>query len=321
MRVLITRRLAIDPRPLLGPEAVIDQLEGERAPVRELLLERARESHALLSMVVDKIDAELLDQSPLLRIVANHAVGVDNIDVPACTARGVQVTNTPDVLTDSTADLTWTLLLAVARRLREGERLLREGRFLGWTPTLLLGLELNGATLGVHGFGRIGQAVARRAAGFGMRVVFHSRSQVPQALAQSLHARQVPFNELLASSDIISIHCPSTPETLHAYGARQFAAMKRGAILINTARGPIVDEAALVAALEAGTLGGAGLDVFEREPLVNPALLGRDDVVLLPHLGSATQATRARMATLALTDIARVLRGERPLHPVNQPLP
>ena len=305
-RVLITRRLALAPDSVLGAGIEIDQHDSEEALERRELLRRVREVSALLAVLGDRVDRELLDAAPRLRIVANHAVGYDNVDVPACTARGVWVTNTPDVLTDATADLTWALILALARRVREGERLLRAGEFRGWAPTMLLGRELRGQTLGVLGYGRIGRAVARRAEGFGMRVLFTSRGG------------GVPFDELLQDSDVLSIHCPLNAQTRHLIGAAELLRMKRGAMLVNTARGPIVDEAALVAALESGYLGGAGLDVFENEPAVHPGLLNRDDVVLLPHLGSATQETRQSMARIALEQVERVLRGERPTTAVNE---
>ena len=305
-RVLITRRLALAPDSVLGAGIEIDQHDSEEALERRELLRRVREVSALLAVLGDRVDRELLDAAPRLRIVANHAVGYDNVDVPACTARGVWVTNTPDVLTDATADLTWALILALARRVREGERLLRAGEFRGWAPTMLLGRELRGQTLGVLGYGRIGRAVARRAEGFGMRVLFTSRGG------------GVPFDELLQDSDVLSIHCPLNAQTRHLIGAAELLRMKRGAMLVNTARGPIVDEAALVAALESGYLGGAGLDVFENEPAVHTGLLNRDDVVLLPHLGSATQETRQSMARIALEQVERVLRGERPTTAVNE---
>jgi glyoxylate reductase len=233
-------------------------------------------------------------------------VGYDNVDVPACTARGVWVTNTPDVLTDATADLAWALILALARRLREGERMLRAGEFRGWAPTMLLGRELRGRTLGILGYGRIGRAVARRAEGFGMRVLFTARGG------------GVALEELLEQSDVLSIHCPLNPQTRHLIGPAELLRMKRGSFLVNTARGPIVDEAALVAVLQSGHLGGAALDVFENEPAVHPGLIGREDVVLLPHLGSATRETREKMARIALEQVERVLRGERPTTAVNE---
>ncbi|TMA28398.1 MAG: D-glycerate dehydrogenase [Deltaproteobacteria bacterium] len=305
-RVFIARRLALDPRQVLGAGVEIDLHDSESALPRAELLRRAHESSGLVATLADKVDGELLDAAPRLRIVANHAVGYDNVDVPACTRRSVWVTNTPDVLTDATADLTWALILALARRLREGERLLRSGGFSGWAPTMLLGRELRGRTLGIFGYGRIGQAVARRAEGFGMRVLFNTRGG------------GVSFEELLEESDVLSIHVPLSTQTRHAFGPAELLRMKRGALLINTARGPIVDEAALVAALAARHLGGAGLDVFENEPAVHPGLAGRDDVVLLPHLGSATQEAREAMARIALSEVERVLRGERPLHAVNE---
>ena len=305
-RLFVARRLSIDPRSVVGAEVDLDIWDDELPPPRTELLERMAHADGAVTLVTDRVDAELLAAAPALRVVANHAVGVDNVDVPACTARSVWVTNTPGAVTESTADLTWALILAVARRVHEGERLVREGRFRAWAPTMLLGLELRGATLGVVGLGRIGQAVARRAEGFGMHVL-HTSSR-----------GGVPLDELLERSDVVTLHCPLNTGTRHLMDAQRLARMKRGAILINTSRGPVVDEAALVAALESGALGGAGLDVFENEPAIHPGLLGREDVVLLPHLGSATHATRAQMATMALTDALRVLRGERPLHPVNE---
>jgi glyoxylate reductase len=305
-RLFVARRLSIDPRTVVGREVDLDVWDEELPPPRDELLARVARADGILTLVTDTVDAELLASAPALRVVANHAMGVDNVDVAACTARGVWVTNTPGAVTESTADLTWALILAVARRVREGERLIREGRFRAWAPTMLLGLELRGATLGIVGLGRIGQAVARRAEGFGMQVL-HTSSR-----------GGVPLDELLQRSDVVTLHCPLSTATRHLINGERLARMKRGAILINTSRGAVIDEAALVAALESGALGGAGLDVFENEPLVHPGLVGRDDVVLLPHLGSATHKTRAQMATMALTDAARVLRGERPLHPVNE---
>jgi glyoxylate reductase len=305
-RVFITRRLALAPQSVLGAGIQIDQHDSEMALQRDELLRRVHQASGLLPILGDRVDKELLDSAPRLRIVANHAVGYDNVDVPACTARGVWVTNTPDVLTDATADLTWALILALARRLREGERMLRAGEFKGWAPTMLLGRELRDRTLGILGYGRIGRAVARRAEGFGMRVLFTARGG------------GVPFDELLEQSDVLSIHCPLTVQTRHLIGPAELLRMKRGALLVNTARGPIVDEAALVATLESGHLGGAALDVFEQEPMVHPGLIARDDVVLVPHLGSATQEAREKMAHIALSQIERVLRGERPTTAVNE---
>jgi glyoxylate reductase len=303
-RVFVTRKLALDPRELLR-DVELDQHDEEPAIPRAELLKRVRDVEALLPTLADRVDQELLDAAPKLKIVANHAVGYDNVDVPACTARGVWVTNTPGVLTDCTADLTWTLILSLVRRVREGERMMREGRFAGWAPTMLLGRELRGATLGLIGNGRIATAVEERGKAFGMKVIHHSRKS------------GVTLDELLAQSDIVSIHCPLSAETRHLIGAKELRQMKPGAQLINTARGPIVDEAALVKSLESGHLGGAGLDVFEEEPKVHQGLVGRDDVVLLPHLGSATVETRKAMARIALEQIGLYLSGKKLVTPVN----
>ena len=249
-RLFVARKLSLDPRRVLGTEVDIDLWDDEMPPSRSELLLRVAKAGGLLALLTERVDTELLDAAPSLRVVANHAVGVDNVDVRACTARGVWVTNTPDAVTESTADLTWALILAVARRVGEGERLVRSGRFRAWAPTLLLGLELRGATLGIVGLGRIGEAVARRARGFGMHVV-HSTQRGGLAL-----------EELLAQSDVVTLHCPLTAATRHLIDAHRLAQMKRGALLINTSRGPVVDEAALAAALESGQLGGAGLLVL-----------------------------------------------------------
>jgi glyoxylate reductase len=305
-RLFVARKLSLDPRTVVGPEVEVDVWDDDLPPPRKELLARVARADGLLALLTERVDRELLAAAPLLQVVANHAVGVDNVDVEACTERGVWVTNTPDAVTESTADLTWALILAAARRVGEGERLLRSGRFKAWTPTLLLGLELRGATLGIVGLGRIGEAVARRARGFGMHVV------------HTTNRGGIPLEELLGQSDVVTLHCPLTPETRHLIDARRLAQMKRGALLVNTSRGAVVDETALVAALESGHLCGAALDVYENEPAVHPGLVAREDVVLLPHLGSATTATRALMATMALSDAARVLRGERPVHPVNE---
>jgi len=321
-RIVITRALALEPlrilEPLLGMEGtafLLDAWSDEGPMPRAELFDRVAEVEALVCSPSDRIDRELLARAPKLRVVANHAVGVDNLDLAALAERGIVCTHTPDVLTDATADLTLALLLAVARHLPAGERMIREGRFSGWSPRMMLGLELRGTRLGLFGFGRIGQAVAARARAFGMEILWCGNRDSPRTLDEAPDARRVSFDEMLAESDIISLHCPLTPLTQHAFDAAAFAKMKRGALLINTARGPVIDEEALADALEAGSVGGAGLDVHEHEPNVNSRLM-RNDVVLLPHLGSATWSARRKMASLALTDAARVLRGEMPLHPV-----
>ena len=264
---------------------------------------------AVVAVLTDRIDGALLARTPRLRIVANVAVGVDNVDLAACEAHGVVVSNTPDVLTEATADLAFGLLLAAARRIAEGDRMVRAGGFAGWTPTFMLGARVSGATLGIVGMGRIGQAVARRARGFGMNVLYTQRTRL-----EALDATWVSsLDELLAQSDAVTIHCPLTAETTHLFDAPRLARMRAGSVLVNTARGPIVDEAALAGALEHGPLAAAGLDVFEDEPRVHPALLARPNVVLSPHIGSADRPTREAMAAVAIANALAVLAGEPPL--------
>ena len=274
---------------------------------------------ALISLLNRRIDAALLDAAgPKLRLVANYAVGYDNIDVAAATARGIWVSNTPGVLTEATADLTWAALLAITRRVVEGDRLVRSGGFVGWGPLLLLGSELRGKTLGIVGLGAIGKAVARRARGFGLEVLYAERPSLPAEIdSEGIRARACPLPELLRRSDIVSLHTPLTPETRHLLGADKLALLKKGAYLINTARGPVVDETALVARLRAGQLRGAAFDVYEREPVLSPGLAELDNVVLLPHLGSATDETRLEMAQMVAADVLRVLDGQPPKNAVN----
>lgn len=300
MRVLVTQ--AIDPAGLdiltyAGLDVVVREGNAPISP-RELR-RKVSGCVGLLPMPTDRIDASVLNASHL-RIVANHAVGYDNIDLDACRERGVMVTNTPGVLTDATADLTMALLLAAARRLLEGERIMRAQAFAGWRPLMLLGLELRGARLGIVGLGRIGQAVAKRAEAFGMEVVHSNRTS------------GMPLDELLATSDVVSLHCPLNDDTHHLIDATALAKMKPSAILINTARGPVVDEAALIDALKAGTISRAALDVYEAEPKTHPGLVDLPNVVLLPHLGSATEAARRAMAVKAAKNLVLALRGDEP---------
>jgi glyoxylate reductase len=270
-----------------------------------------------VTLLTNRVDAAFLDAAPNLRHVANVAVGYNNIDVPACTARGVTVTNTPGVLTDATADIAMALVLMTTRRLAEGERLIRSGEPWKWGMFMMLGTGIQGRTLGIVGMGAIGQALADRARAFGMHVVYQNRNTVAPEVEQRLGASRLELDELLAVSDVVSINCPYTDETHHLIDQRALSHMKPTAYLINTARGPIVDEAALVEALEAGRIAGAGLDVFEHEPQVHPGLIPRDDVVLIPHLGSATEETRGAMAKLAADNVVAVLSGAAPLTPVN----
>jgi glyoxylate reductase len=269
---------------------------------------------AVVALLTDRIDEGFLEATPRLRVVANVAVGVDNVDLPACRARGVLVTNTPDVLTEATADLAFGLLLTAARRIAEGDRLVRAGGFTGWTPTFMLGTRVHGATLGIVGMGRIGRAVARRAGGFSMTVLYTQRSELDTELAAG--ASYVDLDELVTRADFVSIHCPLTPATTHLFDAGRLARMKRGSILVNTARGPIVDEEALAHALEHGPLAAAGLDVFEREPVVHASLLLRPNAVLAPHIGSADGPTREAMASRAIANVLEVLAGRPALSPI-----
>lgn len=273
------------------------------------------QADAVICTLTDPITDALLATAPQLKIVANYAVGYNNIDVAAATRRGIVVTNTPDVLTDATADLTWALMLAVARRVVEGDRWARSGTWPGWAPTQMLGTDVSGKTLGLIGMGRIGQAVARRAAGFDMQVLYANRQLAPQAMIHPAWTHQ-PLERVIEASDFLSLHVPLTKLTRHLIGAKELALMKPGAILINTARGAVVDEAALLTALQQGTIAGAGLDVYEREPEMQVGLERLSNVVLLPHLGSATQQTRIKMGLICLENIAAVLGGQAPLNPV-----
>lgn len=282
---------------------------------RTELLSRIRGAEAAITVLTDRVDAEFLAAAgPALKIVANYAVGFDNIDLPACRSRGVVVTNTPGVLTDATADLAWTLILATARRVTEGQILARGGRWQGITPTQLLGLQITGATLGIAGPGRIGTAVARRAAGFRMQVLYSGPR--PSAEMDALPAQRVELPELLSRADVVSLHMPLRPENRHLIGPNELARMKATAILINTARGPLIDEAALVDVLRRGVIAGAGLDVYEHEPRLSAGLADLSNVVLLPHLGSATTATRTAMAHLAADNVIAVLSGRPALTPI-----
>lgn len=337
--VFVTRQL---------PESVMNRLsevcdfrvgatEGELP--REALLAGVREADALVCLLTDTVDHEVIAAGSKLRVIANVAVGYNNVDVAAAHERGIFVTNTPGVLTEATADLTWALILAVTRRVVESDAFLRAGKFTGWDFDMLLGSGLTGKTLGIAGYGRIGRAVARRATGFGMSVIYCGRDDIayrddPQhntamvtrqaatgPLTQSaridgLAPRRATFNQLLEHSDIISLHVPLAATTKHLFNAVAFAKMKSSAYLINTARGPVIDEAALVRALQQGKIAGAGLDVFEHEPAITASLLEMPNVVLLPHIGSATRETRSAMAMLAVENAIDVLSGRNPRNPV-----
>lgn len=308
-RIYVTRPLP-EPAARLLREAPVEVRGWDRddTPVaRDVLLREVVDADGVVCLITEKMDAEVIERMAHCRVIAQVAVGYDNIDVPALASRGIVVTNTPGVLTDATADLAFGLLLAVTRRLGEGERLLRSRTPWSFHLGFLLGSGLQGKTLGIVGYGQIGRAMAKRAEAFGMTIVYTGRSR------QDGDAEFVSFEELLARSDVVSLHCPLTPETRHLVDAAALRAMKPGAYLVNTTRGPVVDEGALADALEAGEIAGAALDVFEKEPEVEPRLLGRDDVVLSPHLGSATIETRTAMAVLAARNVVAVLAGRPPL--------
>ena len=313
----VTNRLPPSAVELLRQAGEVRSDERETAIPRPDLLELVAGAEAILTLLGDRVDEELLDAAgPQLRCVANVAVGYDNVDVAAAEDRGVVVTNTPGVLDDATADLTIALVLAATRRIGEGERLVRSGRDWNWGMHFMLGSSLQGRLLGIVGLGGIGRRVAQRARAFGMRIAYHSRHRAPAEVEAELGAEWMPLDRLLAEADVVSLHCPLTPETHHLIGAAELAAMKPSAVLVNAARGPIVDEAALAEALAERRIAAAGLDVYEHEPQVEPRLLELDNVVLTPHLGSATVETRTAMAELAARNAISVLSGQGPLTPV-----
>lgn len=314
-RVVITRRI-----PAAAEErarSLFDvELNANDTPLDAAGLARAmREADGLLPCVADKITADVLaTPGRKAKIIANYGVGYNNIDVAAAKENGVVVTNTPDVLTEDTADLALTLMLATARRIGQGERELRGGKWTGWRPTHMLATQVHGKTLGLIGIGRIGRAVARRAhLGFGMKIIYHDPYPLSDAEAAALKAeRKESIEAVLRESDFVSLHCPATPETRYLMNASRFAQMRKGAILINTARGDVVNESDLIAALQSGTISGAGLDVFEKEPSVPAALIGMENVVLLPHLGSATTETRVAMGMRAIDNLEAFFGGTAP---------
>ncbi len=311
-KVLVTRRLPSSVIARLEEACEVDLHTDRAAMTRDELLRRVKGKDALVCLLTDTIDAAVLDAgAPTLKVVANVAVGFNNIEVPACRARGVVATNTPDVLTNACADFTWALILAVTRRLSEGERVVRAKAWPGWSLDYMLGMELRGKQLGLVGLGRIGSAVALKAPVFGMTVAYHSvdPATVPGAV-------EMPLDRLLATSDVVSLHVPMLAETRHLIDQKALTKMKRSAYLINTARGPVVDEAALAWALKERLIAGAALDVYENEPDVHPALLALENVLLIPHLASATTETRTAMADLAVSNTLAVLSGQKPLTPV-----
>jgi glyoxylate reductase len=295
----------------------VEYWKGSEAMPRAELLKRVADKDALVCVLTDKVDAELLAAAPKLRIAATVSVGYDNIDVAACTAKEVIATNTPGVLDDTTADLAWALMLAIARRLVEGDAWVRTGQWPGFAIDQLLGGDVYGKTLGIIGFGRIGQCVARRALGFGMRVIYSGSRQAPAEVEKELNAQLVSEDTLFREADFVSLHVPLTPQTRHLISGENLDKMKRTAFLINTSRGPVVDEEALADALENKKIAGAALDVFEHEPKIHPKLLARRDVILTPHIGSATVETRTRMMVVAATNVAAFFEGRTPPNALN----
>jgi len=315
-KVLATRPLFPAAQKILDASCDVDYWTKADGISKEELFRRIADKEGLVCLLTEKVNEELLAAAPKLRIAANVAVGYDNITVADCTKRGVAATNTPGVLDETTADFAWTLLMAVARRLGEGEALARSGKWKGWDLDQLVGADVWGKTLGVIGFGRIGRAVARRASGFQMKVIYHDAVRVPLDVERGFHAEYRDLNALLAEADFISVHVPLLPETRGLFNDKTFAQMKRTSFLINTSRGPVVDEAALVQALDSKTIAGAALDVYEKEPLIAEGLK-RPNVVLAPHIASASLETRTKMACMAAENVVALFKGGKPPNILN----
>ena len=316
--VYVTRQIPEEGINLLKKHCqTVEVNPNDRPLTYDELLRQVKGRDAILTMLSDRIDVRLMQEATGLKIIANYAVGYDNIDVKAATAKGIVVTNTPGVLTDSTTDMAWALLLSITRRIVEGDRYTRAGKFVGWEPMLLLGGDLMGKTLGIIGAGRIGTAMAMRSKGWNMKVLYTTQSTRNAVLEETLGAKKVDLETLLKESDFISIHTPLTEKTRHMIGAKEISMMKRTAYLINTARGTVIDEESLVNALKNKQIAGAGLDVYEEEPKLKPGLAELDNVVLAPHLGSATIETRTKMSVIAAENIIAVLNGQKPNNCVN----
>jgi glyoxylate reductase len=316
-RILISRALPEEVIARARSRADVDLHAGDKPLSKTELIARVKDREGLVCLITDTIDASVLESCPALKVVSNVAVGFNNIDVAAATKRSVVVTNTPDVLTETTADFAWTLLMATARRVVEADRYVRDGKFTQWEYMVLLGGDVHDKTLGIIGFGRIGRAMARRALGFNMRVLYQDAVAADPATERELRATRTDTATLLRDSDFVSIHTPLLPDTRHLINAQSLRTMKKTAYLVNASRGPVVDEAALVQALTEGWIAGAGLDVFEEEPKVHPGLMGLSNVVLAPHIASASSDTRIKMAALAVDNCLAVLEGQPPPTPVN----
>lgn len=316
-KVFATHGLFAPARALLEKHFEVDYWTGQPRPPRDELLRRVADKDALICLLTEKVNDELLDRAPNLRIAATVSVGYDNIDVAACTRRKIIATHTPGVLDDTTADFAFALLMAIARRIVEGDAWMRSGAWPGWNLDQLCGSDVSGKTLGIIGFGRIGRAMAKRAQGFDMRILYTDAMRAAPEVERDLHAEYVDRDRLLAAADFVSVHVPLLPETRRLINASTLKQMKPGAYLINTSRGPVVDEAALVAALDAKQIAGAALDVFENEPKVHPALVARNDVILTPHIASASVETRTKMAVIAVENVIALFDGRRPPNVLN----
>jgi glyoxylate reductase len=316
MKIYVTRPIFDEALGKLKREAHVEMNSDHVLTARELIT-HLNDADGAITFITDTIDQEVLDSAPNLKVVANFAVGVNNIALDAATKAGVVVTNTPGVVTESTADFAWTLLMAAARRVVEADRFVRTGKFKVWSPNIFLGSDVHGKTLGIIGLGRIGRAVARRAAGFNMKIVFYNPNPVPEQIVSALGAVSLPLEELLQISDFISLHVPLVPETHHLLNDAAFARMKPTCIVINTSRGPVVDEKALVRALKTRKIAAAGLDVYEREPEIEPELFELENAVTAPHIASASNETRLKMGLMAADNLLMALKGERPPNLVN----
>ena len=312
MKVFVTYKIPEDGLKLLKEKYELDVYEGEEFLTKEEMLKRVKDADAVITQLRDPVDKEFIDAGKKLKIIANYAVGYNNINVEYAKSKGIYVTNTPGVLTEATADIAWALILAVARKIISADRFVREGKFKGWKPKLFLGYEIHGKTLGIIGMGRIGQAVARRALGFGIKIIYHNRKRLPEEIEKKYSASYVDLETLLKNSDFISINVPLTDETYHLLDEKRLNLLKPNAILVNTARGPVVDEKALYKLLKEGKIAGAGFDVYENEPFLTPGLEKLENVVLLPHIGSATFETRSKMSIMVAENVIDALEGRKP---------
>ncbi|MFQ6082816.1 MAG: 2-hydroxyacid dehydrogenase [Candidatus Aminicenantia bacterium] len=313
-KVLLTRKFIPQAIDYLKEHTNLEIGASDRNLTKQEIIEKIKDKEGILCLLADQIDKQVIDAAPKLKIISNYAVGYDNIDVEYAKSKGIYVTNTPEVLTEATADLTWALILTVARKIPQADRFTREGKFTGWAPTLFLGKDIYGKKLGIIGLGRIGQAVAGRAKGFMMEVIYYDQKRLSEEKEKKLQVSYSPLDELLSHSDVISIHTSLNKESYHLISKEKIKLIKKEAIIINAARGPVVDEKTLASALEKGEIWGAGFDVYENEPHIEKKLLKLDNVVLLPHIGSATEQTRLKMAMMAAQDIVLVLKGEKPKH-------